>query len=146
MAGERDRIHVRIAHWTTDRNAILAVRRRVFVDEQGVDLAVEIDGLDPQCNHVLATTATLESIATGRIKPCGQIGRMAVLEPYRRQGVGSAILSKLIDIARRQQNLPQVYLHAQVSAVAFYGKHGFLLTGEEFLEAGISHVTMVREL
>ncbi len=75
----------------------------------------------------------------------GHIGRMAVLPVYRNQGIGSALLNKLLDIAR-QQGLPEVFLHAQIAAVGFYKAHDFTVCSDEFMDAGIAHVTMKKPI
>jgi len=132
-------------NWQQSRTALSAVRRAVFIEEQRVPAALEWDGLDESCYHVLVTAAGNRPVGTGRMKPDGHIGRMAVLKDYRGQGVGSAILTALLDIARQQQR-SEVYLYAQVAAIPFYEKHGFTANGEQFMDAGIPHRSMVRRL
>jgi predicted GNAT family N-acyltransferase len=84
-------------------------------------------------------------VATGRLLPDGHIGRMAVLKDWRNRGIGSAMLKALV--ARAKENgYPEVVLSAQVHAMAFYGAHGFVAEGEEYLEAGIRHQAMKRRL
>jgi len=75
----------------------------------------------------------------------GHIGRMAVLKNYRQQGIGSKILLALLDIAQ-QQNISKVFLHAQVTAILFYERHGFVCDSEQFMDAGIPHKSMIKEL
>ena len=96
----------------------------VFVVEQGVPLELELDGLDPTCHHVLALDAAGRSVGTARMQPCGHIGRIAVLRPWRNRGVGSRLLAELLEVARRA-GLESVELDAQVHAISFYEKHGF---------------------
>ncbi|NLN18251.1 MAG: GNAT family N-acetyltransferase [Firmicutes bacterium] len=122
----------------------LEVRRRVFVEEQGVAPQLESDGLDASARHVVAWLGD-QVIGTARLvieDRVGRIGRMAVLREHRGQGVGSRLLSALLDVARRE-GLEGVYVHAQLTAVGFYGRFGFVPEGEEFLEAGIPHIKMV---
>ena len=73
--------------------------------------------------------------------PDGHIGRMAVLKPWRGRGVGSALLSELIAMAR-ERGFAETRLHAQTHALAFYRKHGYTPLGDEFMEAGIPHYEM----
>lgn len=122
-----------------------AIRRRVFIEEQKVPEELEWDEYDERAFHVVALTGNKEPVATGRIKKDGHIGRMAVLKNYRQQGIGSSILLALLDIARRQ-HLTTVYLHAQVNAIGFYEQHGFVCSSDEFLDAGIIHKTMIKQL
>ena len=118
-----------------------AIRLDVFVREQSVPEALEWDGLDPQCEHVMASDLAGHPIATGRLLPDGHIGRMAVLKNWRRRGVGSAVLSELLDIARARGDAFAI-LHAQSHATNFYRRAGFEIASAEFMEAGIAHVEM----
>lgn len=121
------------------------VRETVFVQEQQVPIEEEWDALDPLCHHVIARDDNGQPIGTGRLTPERKIGRMAVLRNWRGRGVGDALLLALIEAARQQQ-WPEVSLHAQVGAEAFYARHGFLPYGERFWEAGIEHQSMRRRL
>ena len=117
------------------------VREAVFVEEQGVPLALEWDDLDPDCHHVIARDAAGEPIGTGRLTPARSIGRMAVLPAWRGRGVGEALLAALVEQARTL-GWREVSLHAQASAIGFYARAGFLPAGERFQEAGIEHQGM----
>lgn len=131
--------------YTAGLDDLRHVRETVFVKEQQVPIEEEWDALDPRCHHVIARDDTGQPIGTGRLTPERKIGRMAVLRDWRGRGVGDALLSALIEAARQQQ-WPEVSLHAQVSAEAFYSRHGFLPYGERFWEAGIEHQSMRRRL
>lgn len=120
-----------------------SVRERVFVQEQGVPAEMEYDQADPVSVHVLARGPGGEAIGTGRLLPDGHIGRVAVLPEWRRKGVGTALLSRLIESARRL-GMSELALNAQKSATGFYRRFGFVPDGDEFNEAGIAHVAMVR--
>lgn len=122
-----------------------AVREAVFVREQGVPAAIELDALDPLCDHVLARDGAGRPIGTGRLTPERRIGRMAVLPDWRGRGVGDALLAALVERARAHR-WRTVSLHAQVDAIGFYLRHGFLPEGPRFEEAGIRHQTMRRVL
>ncbi|MBM5811771.1 MAG: GNAT family N-acetyltransferase [Gammaproteobacteria bacterium] len=126
--------------WGTDRPELQHLRREVFVLEQGVPEELEWDDTDPVSVHVLATV-NREPVGTGRLSPTGKIGRMAVKAGLRGRGVGSTILKLLLQEACRR-SLHEVWLHAQLSAVSFYEKHGFRCEGEVFDEAGIPHRRM----
>jgi predicted GNAT family N-acyltransferase len=94
-----------------------AIREAVFVHEQHVPAPLERDALDPACAHVVARTLAGEAIGTGRLVPPtgdepARIGRMAVLAPWRRHGVGAAMLSALLRLAR-DRGWYEVALHAQ---------------------------------
>jgi predicted GNAT family N-acyltransferase len=136
---------IRRADWERDQAALKHVREIVFVHEQNVPLELEWDGIDPDCRHVIAEDAHGSAIGTGRLLPDGHIGRMAVLHSFRGRGVGSALLGELIAIAAAR-GLREVVLNAQVQALPFYEKHGFVAEGEVFPDAGIPHQRMRRSL
>ena len=132
---------VRSATWRNDQAALQLVRLPVFVVEQKVDAREEFDEVDLTCQHILAIDTEGKAIGTGRIDDHGKIGRMAVLPEWRKHGVGRAILLHALELAR-EQGLQRVYLHAQISAIGFYTRAGFIGFGECFYEAGIEHLAM----
>lgn len=113
--------------------------------EQGVAAELEWDGFDAAALHIVAAGPFGSAIGTARLLADGAIGRMAVLAPWRGRGVGSAMLERLL-AAARERGTCTVHLNAQVHAVAFYARHGFEAQGPEFLDAGIAHVAMHRQL
>lgn len=140
MAAERTSVLISPATWLRDREALADIRRRVFIEEQQVPEALEWDGEDPHALHWLAQRDG-QPLGTVRLLADGHIGRMAVLPHARREGLGSRLLFAAIDAARAQGQ-PEVYLHAQVQALGFYARHGFVAEGEIFLDAGITHRAM----
>jgi predicted GNAT family N-acyltransferase len=135
---------VRLASWQSDRPALRAIRQDVFVREQSVPEPLEWDEFDAVSLHVIAE-ANGTAIGTGRLLPDGHIGRMAVLAPWRGQGVGSALFQALLDAAMAAGH-GQVRLSAQVQAVDFYRRFGFATEGQDYMEAGIAHIDMRRDL
>ena len=135
---------VEIADWESEASNLQAIRTVVFIEEQNVPAELEWDGLDAECTHFIVRTNS-KAIATARLKPDGQIGRMAVLKPYRRLGVGTKLLTTVLTHAEKT-GLNRVYLHAQVQVVDFYRAFGFITEGEEFMDAGIPHRAMVRKI
>lgn len=129
------------ASWSADRSAIESIRRAVFVVEQRVPEEEEWDAADPTCHHVLALDPKRDAVGTGRLEPTGKIGRVAVLPQYRGSGVGTAIVSHLVNLASGL-GLTRVYLHAQTTALGFYERLGFRVDGPEFDEVGIPHRRM----
>lgn len=136
---------VAAADYARDLDALRAVRETVFVREQQVPLALEWDALDPECMHVIARDDSGRPIGTGRLTPQRSIGRMAVLADWRGRGVGDAVLLALLQQARAS-GWREVTLNAQVSAIDFYTRHGFVPFDARFLEAGIEHQAMRRVL
>ncbi|WP_147652357.1 GNAT family N-acetyltransferase [Vulcaniibacterium gelatinicum] len=145
MSAEPRPFHVETVAWETAADELNAVRTRVFVEEQQVPASLERDGLDPQCVHVIARTIDGAAIGAGRLTPDHRIGRMAVLREWRGRGVGQAMLSALVAEARRH-GWREVTLHAQAPAIEFYARNGFVPVGERFMEAGIEHQAMRRDL
>ena len=131
------------ASWDRNRPDLETVRRRVFIEEQGVPEAEEWDAADPVSRHVLAIAGKRDVVGTGRLEPTGKIGRVAVLPQYRGTGVGSALVGHLVNQAT-ELGFTQVYLHAQATAVGFYERLGFRAEGPEFDEVGIPHRRMRR--
>lgn len=136
---------VKAVKWDAHRAELHAIRRAVFIEEQHVPEELEWDEIDARCCHVLAFSADGAPLGTGRLLPDGHVGRMAVLKEWRGRGVGGAILKMLLDLACKE-GFEMVTLHAQTHAVGFYAKHGFTVTGEEFMEAGIPHRAMTIKL
>jgi len=136
---------VRLADWPRDRNALRRIRHEVFVVEQRVPAELEWDGIDSDCRHALAEDGGARAVGCARLLPDGHIGRMAVLRDWRGRGVGAALLKLLVAEARAVGHA-RVVLNAQTQALAFYMRQGFVACGEEFLEAGIAHRAMTKEL
>ncbi len=133
-----------------DRSAMeqaWAVRRRVFIEEQGVPEAIELDDEDAIATHVLALDGD-RPVGCGRMAAHDdhvKIGRMAVLRERRGEGIGRRILDYLMELARERQ-FRKAVLHAQLHAEGFYLKCGYLPQGAIFEEAGIPHRLMERAL
>jgi predicted GNAT family N-acyltransferase len=132
---------IRPVNWKASRDKLNAVRRSVFIEEQGVPEELEWDGLDEHSYHVLALDDEGSPIGTGRLLLDGHIGRMAVVKAWRGRGVGSAILRALLVLAQKEGHAT-AKLNAQTHALPFYKKHGFRPFGDEFMEAGIPHQAM----
>ncbi|WP_028311340.1 GNAT family N-acetyltransferase [Derxia gummosa] len=140
---------IELGPWQKLRADALAIRYRVFVDEQGVPAHMELDKMDALCLHALARDAEGRALATARLLPpvdgVGTIGRMAVEADQRGQGTGRAVLLAMIEAARARGD-HAVELHAQITARGFYERAGFSVQGDEYDEAGLPHITMRRVL
>lgn len=133
---------VRLVPWSVEGERLSAVRRQVFIDEQGIPADMAGDAHDELATHVLATSVNGEAIGCGRLLADGQIGRMAVLKPWRGKGVGQALLQVLLSASGKPAGRADVWLMAQASAIEFYRRQGFVADGEPFVEAGIPHQKM----
>lgn len=138
-----------------ERMQALAVREVVFIEEQSVPEDMERDAEDAAAFHVLAVDKG-HAIGTGRLVELpappegetgtwGRVGRMAVLQAHRRSGVGTQLLKALETEAQRRQ-MAGILLHAQLSAMEFYKRHGYEPYGAVFQEAGMPHLEMKRRL
>ena len=143
-----------------DLAALYDLRHEVFVVGQGVPVELEVDDLDATADHAVAVAGGrvvgTGRLVDGRIDEQGRlepgtpgtvatVGRMAVAAPARGAGTGRALLDLLVRRAA-ERGLPAVELHAQVHARAFYERAGFTPFGDVYLEAGIEHIGMRREL
>jgi predicted GNAT family N-acyltransferase len=126
---------------------VRALRRAVFVFEQGVSLAEEIDDLDARAQH-LAATLRGRVVGTCRLFDEGRtwrLTRMAVERPLRGSGVGALLLGEAHRMAE-SAGADEMVLSAQISAREFYTRHGYRTVGETYMDAGIEHVSMRRSL
>lgn len=121
-----------------------AIRKKVFVDEQGVDPKLEWDNEDVSTHFI----ALLDN------QPCGacryrktdkgyKLERFAVLKEFRGKRVGLALVAAVL--ADLPENAGDIYLNAQADAVGLYAKFGFAVEGEQFEEAGIQHFRMIKK-
>lgn len=126
------------------------IRKEVFVEEQGVPLEDEFDAFDElngKCEHILVFYDE-QPVGTGRIRiheGLGKLERICILEPYRKFGLGKEIIKALEEIAV-EMGVSQVKLHGQTQAEGFYKKLGYRTSSDIFIEDGIPHVLMVKEL
>jgi predicted GNAT family N-acyltransferase len=156
------RYAVRVADGPVDREACYAVRKEVFVGEQGVPEDLEYDAFDAVALHVLAVREDGEPLGTGRLLhgartgtatagttggdlSTGLLGRLAVVRHARGLGAGAALV-RAIEDAARARGLTAVELHAQTHALGFYERLGYQAYGPEYEEAGIPHRGMRRAL
>ena len=132
---------------TTDLDACLALRRTIFIEEQQVPEAEERDRYDAIAYHLLARLDG-KPIGTARILQCDdtvKIGRVCVLPDHRGAGVGVALLGKCHAIAR-EIGASRAVLGAQLSALGFYERLGYMAYGDVFEDAGIAHRMMALAL
>ncbi len=133
---------------THDITACRALRRTVFIDEQGVSEADEVDDLDGVAIHLLASDDG-QAIGSARLLTqgeVGKIGRVCVLAPARGRGIGAALIRHAVARFRAEQGIKRVKLGAQTHALGFYAALGFSPIGEVYDDAGIAHRDMVLDL
>lgn len=124
------------------------VRRKVFINEQRIDEDEEYDGLDDDCLQFVAKDSN-RIVGTARVRillpECAKIERMAVLKKFRRQGIGTGIIS-CIEEELQRRSVMETLLHAQTIVVPFYQACGFQTIGDKFYEAGIEHIEMRKKI
>ena len=136
--------HIQRTTWQKDKELLSNIRYQVFVDEQKVPIELEIDDDDPLAAHILCIVDG-QPVGTGRILLDGHIGRLAVLHANRKQGYGNKILEHL-ELIAQENELAEVFLNAQVTAIPFYEKRGYMIISDVFDDAGIPHQTMRKTL
>ena len=131
---------------TDDLATCHALRRDVFVGEQKITEAEEFDNLDGAAVHLLAVRDGAP-VGTARVfsGEDGRIGRICVLKAARGTGLGAALVEAGI-AQLKAEGSRRVMLDAQVYALPFYEKLGFVAYGPEFDDAGIPHQRMSRAL
>lgn len=124
------------------------LRRVVFIEEQGVSEADELDDLDDAAVHLLALK---DGVAIGTARLCamgdiGKIGRVCVLPRARGHGVGAALIGSAVQRFRIWDGVRLVTLGAQTHAMGFYAGLGFREDGDVYMDAGIPHCDMILAL
>lgn len=117
------------------------VRTRVFIEEQKVSFGEEFDHEDSSHRYLLVENGVPKATGRWRVTDKGiKLERFAVLASDRNRGLGARVLHAILnDLKGRPE---EIYLHAQITAVNFYLKHGFEKVGDSFLEADIVHYKM----
>jgi predicted GNAT family N-acyltransferase len=136
---------VDLCRWRDEQTRLRRVRHHVFVVEQGVPEVLEWDAADDLSIHALAADEHGEPIGCARLLGDGHIGRVAVVRDWRGHGVGTALMTTLVEQARARGDAMAI-VNAQLAALAFYEAQGFVATGDIFDEAGIPHRVMTLAL
>lgn len=131
---------------TEDLETCFALRREVFIEEQAVPEAEEIDGRDAEALHLLAILDG-EAVGCARVLiegAQGKIGRVCVRATHRSHKIGQALMEAALELLRAMPEVREAKLGAQTHALGFYERLGFEAYGPEYLDAGIPHRDMVR--
>ena len=122
---------------------VLHLRDEVFVVGQKITAECEVDGLDPECGHILGSTEDDRIVATARLfmaKDPIIVGRVAVHPDFRRQGLGAAVMRFAHEIIGQRP----AALSAQAHLQAWYEGLGWVASGPVYIEAEIPHIHMDR--
>ncbi|MFC1589262.1 GNAT family N-acetyltransferase [Pseudomonadota bacterium] len=130
--------------WEDRQKELKQIRQTVFIEEQQVPEELEWDEFETQSTHFIVYDGSTP-VATARLKPDGQIGRMAVIKNYRNKGIGKKLLSAVI-LHAKNNGYSMIYLHSQKHAIRFYEQFGFMPNGSEFVDADILHQAMYKNL
>ena len=139
-------VSIRVASSPEDQLKAFMVRCVVFCGEQGVPYDIERDEFEDTATHVLGEIGA-EPVAAGRLRclpDCAKLERIAVRAPWRGRGIGSEVTRLLLRLAR-EQGYSSFRMNAQAYLEEFYSRFGFRAVGEIFMEAGIEHISMIRE-
>ena len=129
--------------WRKDIQIIKDIRTEIFIKEQSIPEELEWDKDDEDAHHVgIIFNEILIAYARVLNKQKIYIGRMAVRKKYRRLGMGSFLLSNIINQVDSWQYSKKIMLSAQEQAIPFYEKNLFQIRGNKYLDAGIIHYDM----
>ena len=137
-------LDIRFTQNNKDMLSCLELRRTVFIEEQNVPENEEVDGDDPDCDHILLTVSNIP-VGAARLKYYNdfiKVQRVCVLKNQRGQGIGSNIINFIIRHVEKNDIRSSVRLGSQIHALEFYKRLGFIEFGEEYLDAGILHKDM----
>ncbi|MWC26967.1 GNAT family N-acetyltransferase [Paenibacillus sp. MMS18-CY102] len=140
-------VEVKLAASEAALQDVYQIRKKVFVDEQGVSEQEEYDEHETAASHVLAYYEG-KPAGTGRVRlldGIAKLERICVLPEYRKYGVGAAITTAL-EQQGKQLGASKAKLHGQTHAEPFYAKLGYETVSDIFLEADIPHVVMTKKL
>jgi len=136
--------HFTIVENEKDLALAFSVRKKVFVEEQGVPEHVELDEHDNTSIHFIVKEED-QAIGAARLRKIedtiGKVERVCVLEQYRGKNLGLLIMQKIEEYAK-ELDVKKLKLNAQSYAIPFYEKLHYTVTSPEFLDAGIPHRAM----
>lgn len=141
-------IEVKIARSDIERDDAFYVRTKVFVEEQGVPISLEIDEFDKSAKHFIVYDDE-RPIGAGRIRETdagiAKVERICILQEYRGQHLGVLIMNA-IEKNAISDGMTKIKLNAQSYAIPFYEKLGYMVNSPEFMDADIPHRAMVKEI
>lgn len=141
-------VYAKIVESKKEYEDAISIRRKVFVEEQDVPLHMELDEYEETAVHFIAYDGEIP-FGAGRIrkmeKALGKIERVCVLPSYRGKKLGNLMMQCMEDYATTQ-HIQKLKLNAQSYALPFYEKRNYIISSPEFLEAGIPHRAMEKQL
>ncbi|EIA21242.1 GNAT family N-acetyltransferase [Listeria fleischmannii] len=149
MEGERMSIVKKVTDEQMKKDS-LQIRFDVFVTEQHVDPALEWDEFDHSPSTIMFVDYAEDGtpLATGRLRilaDYGKVERICSQKAARGKGSGRRIMEAIEEEAKKQ-GANKLKLGAQVSAIPFYEKLGYVVCSEIFMDAGIEHKEMEKNI
>lgn len=133
---------------TAEYQDALSIRRRVFIEEQGVPPHLELDEFEKEAVHFVVYDDE-QAIGAGRFRTyedhVAKVERICILPEFRGRHLGNLLMDEIERVAKRQE-YRTVRLNSQSNAIPFYEKRGYAITSPEFMDAGIPHRVMTKEL
>ena len=125
---------------------ILKSRAEIFLLEQNI-ICQDMDDVDKDSLHCYfakdgRVIAYLRAFKTA--EDTVTVGRVLTLEHGK--GHGTKLMEHSITEIKKHFGCKKISLHAQKRSAGFYEKLGFSATSGEFLEAGVVHITMEKEI
>ncbi|MGE7916591.1 GNAT family N-acetyltransferase [Lysinibacillus xylanilyticus] len=140
--------NVKIVETTQEHDDAITVRKKVFVEEQGVPLHLECDAEDASATHFIMYEGN-EPVGAARLRSiendAAKIERVCILQDQRGKKLGALIMKEMEKHAI-SIHMKKLKLHAQSYAIPFYEKLGYSVTSPEFMDAGIPHRAMEKNI
>jgi predicted GNAT family N-acyltransferase len=133
-----------LSDWNYVKNILIPLRKSIFIEEQLVPEELEWDDWDNKAKHIIIIFNNVP-IGCARlifIDKIMRLERMAIIKSKRNQGFGSKLVYEIIRIAKNEK-IKEIRISAQIQAISFYQKIGFIAEGEIFNDAGIKHIKMI---
>ncbi|MFC6439983.1 GNAT family N-acetyltransferase [Bowmanella sp. JS7-9] len=129
-------LRVKHVNWQHHCHEVKTLREKVFVIEWRIPQNIEFDRSDDSAYHVVVESDDKQAVATGRLTPEGELGRIAVRREWRKREVYDTLVSALLDIARSQK-IESICVQCDIDAVPRYQELGFTPVGPAYMDAGI---------
>lgn len=122
-------------NWRQSKHRLKRLRDRVYVCEWRIPKQIEFDQQDQLSNHVLVKDTDGNEIATGRITPEGEIGRIAVVSKYRGKEIYDLLFNALLGIAKEKE-LSNIYMQCELDGIDHFQQKGFDTVGNVYMDSG----------
>jgi len=140
-------VNIKVVETKEEKNQVFQIRTTVFVDEQKVSIEEEIDEFEDSAIHFIGYENEVP-VAASRLRwvdEYGKIERVCILKEYRGKSYGTDMINRM-EVEVTKKGYTKTKLNAQTRAVDFYKRLGYKVVSGEFLDAGIPHVTMTKQI